>query len=105
MSVCHGTAIQRVMPPGSCAQSGPLGMVTLSEVSTAPRLGGIQPGRAGVKRNGCMYIVQVRTGQVISQPGWKASARQNSSAARVSISPCSASGTSSIVRGGTRSGS
>src|SRR5204863_6939260 len=42
----------------------------------------------------------VRTGHVISQPGWNASARQNSSAARVSMSPCSATGRSSIAAGG-----
>ena len=39
---------------------------------------------AWAKRNGAMYIVGWRTGQVISQPGWNASARQNSSAAWVS---------------------
>ena len=33
-----------------------------------------------------MYRDLARTGQVISQPGWKASARQKSSAARVSRS-------------------
>ena len=72
-------------------------MVTSSVVSTSLGRGGVQVAGAWRKRNGAMYIVAARTGHVISHPGWKASARQNSSAARVSMSPCSASGTSSMA--------
>ena len=56
-------------------------------------------------RYGAAYIVVCRIGQVISHPGWNASARQNSSDARSSIAGCAASGTSSSVAGGTYDGS
>jgi len=52
-----------------------------------------------------MNIVVWRIGQVISHPGWNASARQNSSAARLSIAGCSPSGTWSSEPGGVTPGS
>ena len=51
-------------------------------------------------RNGFANIVRWRNGHVTSHPGWKASARQYSSAARSSIAGRSDNGTASIDTGG-----
>src|SRR2546427_1934306 len=50
-------------------------------------------------RNGARYMLACRMGQVISQPGWKASARQSSMAAWSSMAGCSCSGTSASWAG------